>query len=102
MELSIIEKMQDPELIATLSLGEKLRGSLIVMALGLGTCLVVLAIIMLAVKIMHALLAEKPKKEKPMPASGEILGDEAAAIIGAVTEMEGGKPFNVVDIRQVR
>lgn len=99
--MSLIEKFQDPALLQTLSGGEKLSGALIVMVLGIGTCLVVLAIIMFMVKIMHAVMerGERKKAEENAPAP-QIDGETAAAITGAVSEMENGKPFRVVSIRQ--
>ena len=101
--MSIIERMQDPQLMAGMNMGEKLSGALVTMVLGIGTCLIVLAIIMFFVKLMHAALTPREKKKRSAPAApaGEIDGETAAAIVGAVSEMEGGKPFNVVSIRQV-
>ena len=99
--MTLIEKFQDPAVLQSLSGGEKLSGALVVMVLGIGTCLVVLAIIMFMVKIMHAVMenSERKKAEKEAPAP-QIDGETAAAITGAVSEMEGGKPFRVVSIRQ--
>jgi len=101
--LSIIEKMKDPDILATLPVGEKLYGAFTVMVLGLVTCIVVLTIIMLIVKIMHAIMSSSEKKaqraaEEP---AGEIDPETAAAIVSAVSEMEGGKPFKVRSIQQV-
>lgn len=101
--MSIIEKMKDPDILATLPVGEKLYGAFTVMVLGLVTCIVVLTIIMLFVKIMHAIMSSSEKKaqraaEEP---AGEIDPETAAAIVSAVSEMEGGKPFKVRSIQQV-
>jgi len=101
--LSIIERMKDPDILATLPIGEKLYGALVVMVLGLATCIVVLTIIMLFVKILHAIMSRNEKKaqraaEEP---AGEIDPETAAAIVSAVSEMEGGKPFKVRSIQQV-
>lgn len=101
--MSIIEKMQDAEILATLPVGEKLYGALIVMVLGMVTCMVVLTIIMFVVKLMHHIMSRdkaKAKKEAE-EAAGEIDPATAAAIVSAVSEMEGGKPFKVRSIRQV-
>lgn len=101
--MSIIEKLQDPEILATLPLGEKLSGALIVMVLGLATCIVVLTIIMFAVKIMHHIMSGTERKAEKAAAApvGEIDSETAAAIVAAVSEMEGGKPFKVRSIQQV-
>jgi len=101
--LSIIEKMQDAQIFANMPVGEKLYGALIVMVLGLATCIVVLAVIMFVVKIMHFLMSrseEKAKRGAEEP-TAEIDPATAAVIVSAVSEMEGGKPFKVRSIRQV-
>ena len=98
--MSLIERMQDPELLKAMTAGEKLSGSLIVMVLGIGTCLIVLAIIMFMVKLMHAIFELRQKKsEHPLPAA-QIDGETAAVITSAVAEMENGRPFKVVSIRE--
>ena len=101
--MSIIERMQDPQLLVGMSLGEKISGALITMVLGMGTCLIVLAIIMLLVNIMHRIMEPKEKKSAKAPAGAAAkIDDETAAVIaGAVAEMEGGKPFDIVSIKQV-
>lgn len=100
--MSIIEKMQDPEILATLPVGEKLYGALIVMVLGMVTCMVVLTIIMFLVKFMHAVMNRAERKAEKVAAApaGEIDPETAAAIVSAVSEMEGGKPFKVRSIQQ--
>lgn len=101
--LSIIEKMQDPEVLVTLPVAEKLYGALIVMVLGMVTCMVILTIIMFTVKLMHHIMSreERAAKKAVQESAGEIDPATAAAIVSAVTEMEGGKPFKVRSIRQV-
>ena len=98
--MSIIEKMQDPEILATLPVGEKLSGALIVMVLGMATCMIVLTIIMFLVKFMHHVMSRSEKKAEKAAAApaGEIDPATAAAIVSAVSEMEGGKPFKVRSI----
>lgn len=98
--MSIIERMQDPELLKAMTVGEKLSGSLIVMVLGIGTCLIVLAIIMFMVKLMHAIFEPRVKKADPAPPAARIDGEAAAVITSAVAEMEKGRPFRVVSIRE--
>ncbi|MBR6654592.1 MAG: OadG family protein [Oscillospiraceae bacterium] len=101
--MSIIEKMKDPDILATLPIGEKLYGALTVMVLGLVTCIGVLTIIILFVKIMHAIMSNNEKKAQRAAdePAGEIDPETAAAIVSAVSEMEGGKPFKVRSIQQV-
>ena len=100
--MSIIEKLQDPEILATLPMGEKLSGALIVMVLGIATCIVILTILMFAVKLMHFVMSKAERKaEKAAAPAGEIDPATAAAIVSAVSEMEGGKPFKVRSIKQV-
>ena len=101
--MSIIEKLQDPEILATMPVAEKLSGALVVMVLGMATCIIVLTIIMLIVKLMHHIMSKDERKaEKAAAASaGEIDPETAAAIVSAVSEMEGGKPFKVRSIKQV-
>ena len=100
--MSIIEKLQDPEVLATLPMGEKLSGALIVMVLGIATCIVILTILMFAVKLMHFIMSKsEAKAEKAVAPAGEIDPATAAAIVSAVSEMEGGKPFKVRSIKQV-
>lgn len=101
--LSIIEKMQDPEILLTLPVGEKLYGSIIVMVLGMVCCMVILTIILFMVKLMHYIMSrgEVKAKKAAEAAAGEIDPATAAAIVSAVSEMEGGKPFKVRSIHQV-
>ena len=101
--MSIIEKMKDADILATLPLGEKLYGAVTVMVLGLVTCICVLTIIMLFVKVLHAIMSHSEKKAQRAAdePAGEIDPATAAAIVSAVNEMEGGKPFKVHSIRQV-
>ncbi len=54
--LGVIERFKDPDVLAGMSLGEKLGGSLIIMVLGILTCIVVLTLIMIVIKIMHKLM----------------------------------------------
>ncbi len=100
--MSIIEKLQDPEILATLPMAEKLSGALIVMVLGMVTCMVILTIIMFVVKLMHHIMSKDERKAaKSAAPAGEIDPATAAAIVSAVSEMEGGKPFKVRSIKQV-
>ena len=100
--MSIIEKLQDPEILATLPVAEKLSGALIVMVLGMATCIIILTLIMFIVKLMHFVVGNAERKaEKAAAPAAEIDPETAAAIVSAVTEMEGGKPFKVRSIKQV-
>ena len=64
--MSILERLSDPELLSQMGLGQKLLGSLITAVIGMLVCMVVLAIIMLAIRIMHALMS----RGGPVPAEG--------------------------------
>lgn len=103
--MSIIDKIKDPDILAALPVGEKLYGAVVVMVIGLVTCIAVLTIIMTCVKILHAIVSRSERKAEKAAAAnapaGEIDPETAAAIVSAVSEMEGGKPFKVRSIRQV-
>lgn len=55
--LSILERLSDPQLLGQMSLGEKVLGALITAVIGMLVCMAVLAIIMLAIRIMHAIMS---------------------------------------------
>ena len=66
--MSILERLSDPDLLGQMSLGEKLLGALVTAVIGMLVCMVVLAIIMLAIRIMHALMSRKAAPaEGPAP-----------------------------------
>ena len=71
--MSILERLSDPSLLEQMSVGQKLAGALVTAVIGMLVCMVVLAIIMLAIRIMHALMsrgaapAEGPAPEVPAP-----------------------------------
>ena len=67
--MSILERLSDPELLSQLGLGQKLAGSLVTAVIGMAVCMIVLAIIMLAIRIMHALMSrgEAAPAEGPAP-----------------------------------
>lgn len=65
--LSILERLGDPELLGQMTVGQKLLGAVVTAIIGMLVCMVVLAIIMLAIRIMHALMSRKaaPAAEAP-------------------------------------
>ncbi len=82
--LSILERLSDPELLNQMGLGQKLAGSLITAVIGMAVCMVVLAIIMLAIRIMHALMS----RGEPAPAQGPA--PEAAKTLPPPPEIPTG------------
>ena len=71
--MSILERLSDPELLGQMSVGQKVLGALVTAVIGMLVCMVVLAIIMLAIRIMHALMSRKdaPAAEAPAPAKAQ-------------------------------
>lgn len=57
--MSILERLSDPELLGQMSIGQKVAGALVTAVIGMLVCMLVLAIIMLAIRIMHALMSRK-------------------------------------------
>jgi len=113
--LDIIEMMKNPEILKTLSVGEKMLGSLIVMVLGLVTCFIVLLIIMFAIRIMGAAVGEKKKPQMPAvtpapaPAANPVVaapqedeGELIAVITAAITAMTGSSSFRIRNISEKR
>lgn len=113
--MDIIEMMKNPEILKTLSVGEKMLGSLIVMVLGLVTCFIVLLIIMFAIRIMGAAFGEKKNPQTPsaapVPAPAvkqvgdtpqEDEGELIAVITAAITAMTGSSSFRIRNISEKR
>jgi len=109
--LDIIEMMKNPEILKTLSIGEKMLGSLIVMVLGIVTCFIVLLIIMFAIRIMGAAVGEKKKPQvpsvAPAPAASLVVaapqedeGELIAVITAAITAMRGSSSFRIRNISE--
>lgn len=85
--MNILERLRDPELLAQMTLGEKLGGALVVTVIGMLVCMVALTAIMYAIKLMHVIFREK-EEAVPVPEAGPapapVLPDmppEAAAIL---------------------
>ncbi len=57
--MSILERLSDPDLLGQMTVGQKLAGALITAVIGMLVCMAVLAVIMLAIRIMHALMSRK-------------------------------------------
>lgn len=79
--MSIIDRLGDPEILSAMSTGEKLWGAVVVMIIGLLSCIVVLAIIMYAIKLMHLVFSRGADKDKK---PDEIRLDPAQFDDGAV------------------
>ena len=86
--MNILERLRDPELLAQMTLGEKLGGALVVTVIGMLVCMVALTAIMYAIKLMHVIFREKETPAVPVPgpadAPAPVLPDmppEAAAIL---------------------
>ena len=84
--LGVIERLKDSELLAQMTVGEKLSASLIIMVLGLLTCIVVLALIMVVIKIMHKIMESSEAKAAgrtvsivTSPLAGSVISVAAAA-----------------------
>lgn len=103
--MNILERLRDPEILAQMTLGEKLGGALVVTVIGMLVCMVALTAIMYAIKLMHVIFREKAETapvpaESPAPAP--VLPDmppEAAAILspeaGTVTLLNAYKGAEV-------
>ena len=84
--LGVIERFKDPDILAGMGLGEKLGGSLIIMVLGILTCIVVLTLIMIVIKIMHRLMESSEARAAgrqvsivTSPVAGSVVSVAAAA-----------------------
>lgn len=103
--MNILERLRDPELLAQMTLGEKLGGALVVTVIGMLVCMVALTAIMYAIKLMHVIFREK-EEAAPVPEAGSapapVLPDmppEASAILspeaGTVTRLNAYDGANV-------
>lgn len=104
--------------IEALSMGEKLLGSLIVMFLGMVTCIVVLSILILCIKIMSSAFSGKnnssgnPTASAPAPKASTGAGPNTAAatldddseliavITAAITAISGSSSFRIKNITE--
>ena len=84
--LGVIERLKDPVLLEQMTVGERLSAALIVMVLGLLTCIVVLALIMIVIKIMHRIMENSDAKAAgrtvsivTSPLAGSVISVSAAA-----------------------
>lgn len=113
--MDILEMMKSPEIMKTMSVGDKMLGSLIVMVLGLVTCFIVLLLIMLVIRIMGAAFGEKKNPQipsaTPAPAPAPAVNQIAAApqedeeeliavITAAITAMTGSSSFKIRNISE--
>lgn len=72
--MNILEQLRDPEILSTLSLGQKFWGAIVVTITGMVVCMVALTAILFAIKLMHAVFKEKtvPAAEGPAPESAPL------------------------------
>ena len=103
--MSILERLSDPSLLEQMSVGQKLAGALVTAVIGMLVCMVVLAIIMLAIRIMHALMsrgaapAEGPAPEVSAPEAPELPDGQC----GVASPCAGtGKALNAAEGAAVR
>lgn len=85
-EVSIIDRLGDENILAGMSVGEKLWGAVVTMIIGLAACMVVLTIIMYSIKLMHLIFGGKEKKTagEEKKTDGEVVLDPADFEDGAV------------------
>lgn len=86
--MSILERLRNPDLLAQMTMGEKLWGALVVTIIGMVVCMVALTAIMYSIKLMHLIFREKTEKAKTpdVPEAPEkpvlpTIPAEAAAIL---------------------
>jgi len=108
----MIELMKNAETLAQMSFGQKMSGCLTVTLLGLGTCFVVLIVLMGAISLLRKSISKKangdeaaaPVAAAAAPAPAVAAQDDAldpavvAAIAAAITKYRGGKKFRIVNI----
>lgn len=69
--MNILERLRDPELLAQMTLGEKLGGALVVTVIGMLVCMVALTAIMYSIKLMHVIFREKEAPAPEGPSAAE-------------------------------
>ncbi|MBP5166026.1 MAG: biotin/lipoyl-binding protein [Oscillospiraceae bacterium] len=84
--MSIIDRLGDPNILAGMTVGEKLWGAVVTMIIGIAACMVVLAIIMYSIKLMHLVFGGKEEKAagEEKKTDGEVVLDPADFEDGAV------------------
>lgn len=107
--MSFMEKFADPEIIHTLTFGEKMTGALITTCMGMGITFAVLILLWGCISLMTRLTARagKTKQEATAPppvakAEGTVVEDkrEIAVVMAAIAAYEGGTLDNLV-IRKI-
>ena len=108
----MIELMKNSGILAQMSFGEKMTGCLTVTLLGLGTCFVVLVVLMTTITLLKKSAAKKeggskaaaPAAPAPAPVQAAPVQDDTidpavvAAIAGVLAKRKGGKKFRIVNI----
>lgn len=85
-EYTLLEKLANPDLIHTLTVGEKLQGSLMVTALGMGITFASLILIRYLTSLLSYMVAKIENKGKP--AVNVVETPKAAPVVEAVVEEE--------------
>lgn len=124
-----MERFTDPTILETMSVGEKLLDSLLVMVLGMGVTFLVLVFLMFSIGVLRVLFQGKkatedkarPKQPVAAPAKANTAGDDdeliavinaaiaasqqediIAVIAGAIAAMEtSGRRLKIQSIRRV-
>ena len=123
-----MERFADPTILETMSVGEKLLDSLLVMVLGMGVTFLVLVFLMFSIGVLRILFQGKkatedkarPKQPVAAPAKANTAGDDEliavinaaiaasqqediiAVIAGAIAAMEtSGRRLKIQSIRRV-
>ena len=118
MELSLMERFADPEMIQGLSNSELLQGSLITTLMGMGTTFVVLTLLWGIIAFVSNLINKSERKAAPTPtaapaaatvpapaqtvsaptanAQAETGTELIAVIAAAIAAMEGTSPNNLI------
>lgn len=106
--MNILERLRDPELLAQMSLGEKLGGALVVTVIGMLVCMVALTAIMYSIKLMHVIFREKEAPagaapeapEAPAPVLPAIPADAAAILSPAAGQVTVLNAFDGAKVQE--
>lgn len=93
--LSFLERFADPQILQTMTIGEKLMGALIVTVLGMGVTFIVLSILWGAIAVMTRVFkqGQQPVKEKPAVAQTKV---EAQPVVETVEEEDDEELIAVI------
>ena len=117
--IAIINLIKDAEILKTLSFGEKMMGALQTAGIGMGVVFIVLIVLICVISIMGRMNIgggkkgkdKAPAQEPPAPApaapvtkaapAADNTGEIMAAIFAAISMMEGGNSFRIVNVQPV-